>query len=800
MAQTLRQYQSDALNDLRRGIRDGHLVQMLMAPTGAGKTTIASAMKIGACAKGKRAFFIVDSLELVDQAAKRFYEDGLEVGVIQGDHSWTDYSKPIQVCTIQTLRSRWKDLADHLKPDLVVIDEAHVLHKMHQEIITECIERKIPVIGLSATPFRKGLGKTFGRLVVTASLSDLTQQGYLVPAECYAPHIPDMKGVKTTADGDWAEDALAEVMGSAKIMGDVVTNWLIHAKDRQTVVFACNVAHSRELARQFNTAGILAAHVDGYMDEQERAKIIKNFRHGSIRVLCNVAVLTKGFDAPETSCVVLARPTKSLMMHYQMMGRGLRTADGKKDCLAAGTQVLTDKGLVNIEHVTLDHKVWDGVHFVEHGGAVCRGVQPVIEYDGLVATPDHEVMTSEGWKPISEAAHRRLKIAQTGSGGREIRFSENCFKEDGRLWVQPSGRGVVREVRSCIHGQVPQHEEAAKYESLPIMQSKGACGSPAMAVSTLPGPAATLRQSGEFGIREVRGARNTVQVREPKSGCKMGGRKSGNPGRQDHATGSDRQQRALRARESALGSSSRESEQHQVRERQGKVSDIPEKLPARPVRGLDAYKAYSSGILGRRNCGAMEYPVPQAEREVWDIVNAGPLQRFTANGRLVHNCIIIDHAGNCLRNGVPTEPLPTELDMGAGKNSDRRVRDTEKAERLPRPCPKCQRLFATSICPACGFKPQAHEDVEWVDGKLVPIGSSKKRTFSSAEKESIFAQFLGYAQQHGHNPGWAWHKCREYCGSAPRDTKSIAPRHPSPEIEKWIRHINIKWAKRRTAA
>ncbi|MDT8147904.1 DEAD/DEAH box helicase [Pseudomonas aeruginosa] len=496
MAQILRPYQDQALNELRRGIRDGILVQMLMAPTGAGKTTIASAMKQGACAKGRRAFFIVDSLELVDQAASRFYRDGLQVGVIQGDHTWTDYSKPVQVCTIQTLRSRWKDLADHLKPDLVVIDEAHVLHKMHKEIIAECVERKIPVVGLSATPFRKGLGQIFGRLVVTASLSDLTQQGYLVPAECYAPHIPDMKGVKTTADGDWAEDALAEVMGSAKIMGDVVTNWIMHAKDRQTVVFACNVAHSRELARQFNTAGILAAHVDGYMDEQERAKIIKNFRHGSIRVLCNVAVLTKGFDAPETSCVVLARPTKSLMMHYQMMGRGLRPAEGKSDC------------------------------------------------------------------------------------------------------------------------------------------------------------------------------------------------------------------------------------------------------------------------------------------------------------------IIIDHAGNCLRNGVPTEPLPAEMDMGAGKNSDRRVRDAEKSERLPRPCPKCQRLFFTSICPACGFKPEPHEDVEWRDGKLVKIGEgeSKRKTFSTAEKEFIFAQFLGYAQQHGHNPGWAWHKCREYCGSAPRDTKSIAPRHPTPEIEKWVRHINIKWAKRRAAA
>ncbi len=798
--QTLRGYQLDALNELRNGIRAKTGPQCLMLPTGAGKTTVASAMKQGVQERGKRAFFVVDSLELVDQAVERFVADGLDVGVIQGQHEMTNYRCPIQVATIQTLRSRWEHIAQGFKPDLLVIDECHVLHKAHLEIIEECNKAGVPVIGLSATPFRRGLGRVFKRLVVGTTLAELTEQGFLVPARCYAPSIPDLKGLKTTTTGDWADDALAEVMGDAKIMGDVVENWLHLAEGRQTVVFGCNVAHSRELARQFMQAGIRAAHIDGYMDTGERTVIIDQFRRNNITVLCNVAVLTKGFDAPETACVVLARPTKSLMMHYQMMGRGLRTADGKKDCLAAGTQVLTDKGLVNIEHVTLDHKVWDGVHFVEHGGAVCRGVQPVIEYDGLVATPDHEVMTSEGWKPISEAAHRRLKIAQTGSGGRDIRFSENCFKEDGRLWVQPSGRGVVREVRSCIHGQVPQHEEAAKYESLPIMQSKGACGSPAMAVSTLPGPAAALQQSGEFGIREVRGARNTVQVREPKSGCKMGGRKSGNPGRHEHATGSDRQQRALRARESALGSSSRESEQHQVRERQGKVSGIPEKLPARPLRGLDAYKAYSSGILGRRNCGAMEYPVPQAEREVWDIVNAGPLQRFTANGRLVHNCIIIDHAGNCLRSGVPTEPLPSELDDGKGDNPDRRKREQERAERLPRPCPKCSFVFSDSICPACGFAPKPHEDVEWVDGKLVPIGESKRKTFTTAEKQDIYAQLLGYAQQHMLKPGWAYFKCQEYCGSAPRDTKSIAAKRPTPELSSWIKHKQIQWAKRRAVA
>lgn len=495
MAQELRQYQIDALNALRAGIRDKVGPQILMLPTGAGKTTVASAMKQGVAARGKRAFFIVDSLELVDQAVQRFTADGLKVGVIQGNHEMTNYNHPIQVATIQTLRSRWQYLADVYKPDLLVIDECHVLHKAHIEIMGECKKRGVPVIGLSATPFRKGLGKHFGRLVVGTTLADLTEQGYLVPAVCYAPFIPDLKGLKTTTSGDWAEDALADVMGDAKIMGDVVRHWLELAEGRQTVVFACNVAHSRELARQFANSGIQAAHVDGYMDLDDREPIIDGFRAGTIKVLCNVAVLTKGFDAPDTSCVVLARPTKSLMMHYQMMGRGLRPASGKTDC------------------------------------------------------------------------------------------------------------------------------------------------------------------------------------------------------------------------------------------------------------------------------------------------------------------IIIDHAGNCLRSGVPTEPLPSDLDDGKFTSSDRRVRDEEKPEKLPRPCPKCACMFTGAACPSCGFAPKPHEDVEWVDGKLVPLGQKKSKRLTAADKESIYAQLLGYARQHSYSPGWAFYKCKEYTGgSAPRNTRGIPAQQPTPEVLGWIRHMNIKNAKRRSAA
>lgn len=310
------------------------MAQLLMAPTGSGKTTIASAIKQGACAKGKKAFFIVDSLELVDQAAKRFMDDGMWVGIIQGDHIMTNYAAPVQVATIQTLGRRWRQMPDSIRPDLLIIDEAHVLHQAHEDIIQWCKENGVPVIGLSATPFRKGLGKIFDRLVVTITTADLMEAGYLCRARCYAPNIPNLKGVKTNSTGDWDADAVAEVMGENGLMGDVVEQWLKLAEGRQTIVFAANVAHSRALCDRFRQVGIPAAHIDGYeTDKEGRSEKINAFRRGEIKVLCNVAVLTKGFDAPETGCVVLARPTKSLMLHIQMIGRGLRTADGKQDCI-----------------------------------------------------------------------------------------------------------------------------------------------------------------------------------------------------------------------------------------------------------------------------------------------------------------------------------------------------------------------------------------------------------------------------------------------------------------------------------
>lgn len=327
----LREYQKDQVLDLRQGIREGSLIQMLMSPTGSGKTEVAKNIIASAAAKKRRVWFIVDSVKLLDQTLARFHQDGIYAGAIQADHPCTDHSKLVQVATVQSLASRLDSMLRDRPPELVVIDEAHVVFKAHTELITWCRWRKVPVIGLSATPFKRGLGKIYDRLVNRISTEELTDMGFLVPAVCYAPYVPDLKGVAASNDGDWADDALARVMGGADILGDVVTHWKQLGENRQTLVFACNVHHSKQLAEAFLNAGVKAAHIDGYMTTDESDEIIRLYKAGVIKVLVSVAMLVKGFDDPATGCIVIARPTKSLMLHYQILGRVLRIFGGKFD-------------------------------------------------------------------------------------------------------------------------------------------------------------------------------------------------------------------------------------------------------------------------------------------------------------------------------------------------------------------------------------------------------------------------------------------------------------------------------------
>ena len=327
-------HQQTCITDLREGFRQGHKRQVLGLATGGGKTVVASHIAKGAVGKGKRVLFIVDRIELVGQAADTFHAMGLRVGILQGE--FTNYSPAddIIVASIQTIAKRrapdWVDL--------ILIDECHILHRAHIRLMESW--NALPFIGLSATPMRKGLGKYFTNLVRGPSVRELTDGGFLVPVCAFAPGvdriIAALSGVSagTTTHGfDYTEAALGEAMNNKELVGDIVSTWKRRGENRPTLCFAVNIAHSKAIAADFEAEGVTVAHLDAYTKSDERKRLIGGFRDGSIKILTSVNVLGIGFDVPDAACLILARPTLSESLHMQQMGRGIRTAPGKTDCI-----------------------------------------------------------------------------------------------------------------------------------------------------------------------------------------------------------------------------------------------------------------------------------------------------------------------------------------------------------------------------------------------------------------------------------------------------------------------------------
>lgn len=321
---SLRPLQENAITSLRQSFGKGNKRVMVKSPTGSGKTVIAAHIIRMAREKGKRVIFCVNAISLVDQTAQKFMEDGLtEIGVIQGQHEMTDYAQPIQIASVQTLQRR-RSIPD---ADLVIIDEAHNHFRFYETWMRDW--NLVPFVGLSATPYTKGLGKHYDDLVVTATTQDLIDEGWLSPFRVYAPVHPDLKGVRTMA-GDYNEGDLAEAMDKAPLVADIVTMWKKYGEDRQTLCYGVNRAHAKHIQTEFLHAGIPAGYIDSYTEIDERRQLAKEFENGDLRVICNVGVLTTGIDW-DVRCIILARPTKSDILFQQIIGRGLRIADGKDD-------------------------------------------------------------------------------------------------------------------------------------------------------------------------------------------------------------------------------------------------------------------------------------------------------------------------------------------------------------------------------------------------------------------------------------------------------------------------------------
>lgn len=330
----LRPYQDGSIERLRIGARDGHRAQLLMIPTGGGKTIVAVSLVKSVVEKMARAAFVVDRVSLVDQTSATFDEYGIPHGVMQSSHWRCRPYERIQVCSVQTLARR--GFPEGL--ELIIIDECHVQHKSVIDFIKA--NPRVRVIGLSATPFTKGMAKTYTNLVNVVTQEQLISEGWLCPIKAYAAIAPDMTGAKVKFNGEWDEREIDT--RCTAIVGDIVSEWLDKTnkhfgKAVKTIVFSASVAHGEELCAAFGKAGFRFEQVS-YKDTDDEARraLIEEFRKpdSDITGLISCEALSKGFDVTDILCGIGARPyRKSLSSHIQQVGRVMRPHPGKEFAL-----------------------------------------------------------------------------------------------------------------------------------------------------------------------------------------------------------------------------------------------------------------------------------------------------------------------------------------------------------------------------------------------------------------------------------------------------------------------------------
>lgn len=310
---TLRDYQLRAIEMLRANIRNRPLLAL---PTGAGKTSVAAEIIRSATSKGRRCVFLVHRRELVDQAVDRLAQFDVRAGRILAGHP-ERLERPVQVASIPTLIRR-----AHWPAELVIVDEcSHAVSESWSKLLARYQESY--VIGLTATPIRldgRGLGDMFGVIVEPVTTAELIERGYLVLPSVFAPPV-DLANIRVKR-GDYDVPQLAERMN--RLVGSLTETWLKRARGMLTVAFAVNIEHSRKIVDAFNAIGVRSAHVDYRMGHVERARTLRHLRERRIDLVSQVQLLTEGWDMPELQCAIIARPTKSLALHRQMIGRVVR--------------------------------------------------------------------------------------------------------------------------------------------------------------------------------------------------------------------------------------------------------------------------------------------------------------------------------------------------------------------------------------------------------------------------------------------------------------------------------------------
>lgn len=310
----LRDYQTELIRKVASEFKKGKHRVLTVLPCGGGKTCIFAYMAANSQKLGKTVWFLVHRRELIDQTVQTFRK----------------FDIPLNTIHIGMVGTYARHLDEHPAPDFIVFDEAHFsAANTWQKIINKFPD--VPIAGLTATPCRldgRALGNIYDSMVEGVSVKYLIEKKHLSPYRYYAPSVTDLSQLKKRGN-DYDTEQAAEILTTNAVFGDVIAHYKRLANGKKAICYCSNIKHSKTMAQAFCNAGINAVHFDGDTPAKERKEIIRRFREGKIQILCNVDLISCGFDCPDCECCILLRPTMSTALYIQQAMRCMRYAEGK---------------------------------------------------------------------------------------------------------------------------------------------------------------------------------------------------------------------------------------------------------------------------------------------------------------------------------------------------------------------------------------------------------------------------------------------------------------------------------------
>lgn len=665
----------------------------------------------------------------------------------------------------------------------LLVHNCHSHHSKLQTFLTAHNQKRLAkelslpyVIGLTATPQAQGLADIYHEIVRGPETQWLIDNKFLSPFR-YFRATQGKLGLLVKKGDEYTKDSVCNAMEG--LSGDLVRDWKKFAEGRATVGFFPRRTHAKEAQEALCAAGIKAEYVDGETDDDRRQSLYKWLNDGTIDYLCNVGVVERGTDIPRIGCVQMCTAVGNVVRWLQMIGRGSRVHPDVPDtlvldhgngierhgffedsipwtldwserpskervarpkiecpkcCVARGTMILTERGEVPIEEVKLSDRVWDGVEFCFHGGTCCNGIKEVIHWGGVTLTPDHKVLTNDGWKEAEEAKIGEWRPVVGGVGRTPVRTIDDSNPYRACNRSKHRSRSRLRSLRKEGVATVLQDfaTHPARLRTLHDQVWEG-----------LPGVACTEGQPAEvamstFGasrLQKLRRSRDRVQVCVGCGGREVDSSKPRATTQQIVDDRPNRQQWTLRRRQSSLGYDANSTAQSRLgleisvstevsfrdilRNADIEPSEerVDSKADRRPLARKVRWSIRHSNMAGKTETGASVCEIQQATThlhetegndsetdsqsmavEVWDIRNAGPRNRYTANGVIVSNCAVY-RGGKCRNCGY--EPNSGErrsqgLEFDGAELQEVKRKDKAKSK------PKSFEEIMVSALYACG--------------------------------------------------------------------------------------------------